>query len=122
MSHELRTPMNAILGFSQLFEYDKTLSEQGKANARDINNAGQHLLNLIDEILDLSQIEAGQVDLLMQPISLEAAISDSLTWAVDMADSRGVTINFDPMTYRGLFVKADSLESNDKRSEIQLRK
>jgi PAS domain S-box-containing protein len=107
MSHELRTPMNAILGFSQLFEYDKTLSEQGKANARDINKAGQHLLNLIDDILDLSRIEAGQVDLLMEAVSLEAAIEDGLTWVADMAESHGVTIDFDTASCQGLFVEAD---------------
>ena len=109
MSHELRTPMNAILGFSQLFEYDKSLDEQGKANARDINNAGKHLLHLIDEILDLVRIEAGQVDFSLETVSLESVISDSLAWVAEMAESLGVTIAFDPTTCRNLFVEADTI-------------
>ncbi len=62
MSHELRTPLNAILGYSQLFEYDRGLSEQHLANANEINRASKHLMSLIDQILDLSRIEAGETD------------------------------------------------------------
>jgi CheY-like chemotaxis protein/anti-sigma regulatory factor (Ser/Thr protein kinase) len=109
MSHELRTPLNAILGFSQLFEFDKNIGERRKSNARDINNAGQHLLNLIDEILDLSRIETGQVDLLMEAVSLEAAINESLTWVAEMAESRGVTIAFDRTACRGILIEADAV-------------
>ena len=59
MSHELRTPLNAILGFSQLFAYDRDLSEKHLVNATEINRAGKHLMSLIDQILDLTRIEAG---------------------------------------------------------------
>jgi EAL domain-containing protein (putative c-di-GMP-specific phosphodiesterase class I)/signal transduction histidine kinase/DNA-binding response OmpR family regulator/HPt (histidine-containing phosphotransfer) domain-containing protein len=109
MSHELRTPLNAILGFSQLFEYDQSLGEQRQSNARAINDAGKHLLKLVDEILDLSRIESGRVDLSIEAIPLETVIKDSLTWVADMAEGRGVTINFDPKACRGMLVEADAI-------------
>lgn len=60
MSHELRTPLNAILGFSQLLEHDATLSEQHKSEVHIINRAGQHLLTLINDVLEIARIEAGR--------------------------------------------------------------
>jgi|GEM_PF-2911833 len=63
MSHELRTPLNAILGFAQLLNKDTNLTPKQQENVRIINNAGNHLLNLINDILDLSKIEAGRVSL-----------------------------------------------------------
>jgi len=109
MSHELRTPLNAILGFSQLFEYDQSLGEQRQSNAREIYNAGQHLLKLIDQVLDLSRIEAGNIGISMEAVSLESIINDSLSWVAEMAASRGVKINFNPESCRGLFLQADSI-------------
>ena len=109
MSHELRTPLNAILGFSQLFEYDQNLAEQLKSNARSINNAGKHLLNLIDEILDLSRIEAGNIELSVEAVSLESVIKDSVAWITDMAKSRRVSIDFDATSFSGILVEADTI-------------
>ena len=109
MSHELRTPLNAILGYSQLFEYDQNLSEQRQSNARAINNAGQHLLNLIDEILDLSRIETGNIELSMEAVSLEKVIKSSVAWVADMAKSRGISIDFDPADFHGVLVEADAI-------------
>ncbi|NOQ79679.1 MAG: response regulator [Gammaproteobacteria bacterium] len=63
MSHELRTPLNSIIGFAQLFKYDKKLSKRHLDNSEQINKAGQHLLTLINEILDLAKIEAKQMTL-----------------------------------------------------------
>lgn len=61
MSHELRTPLNAILGFSQLLNNDRNLNSQQRDYVKIINRSGEHLLGLIDDILDLSKIEAGRV-------------------------------------------------------------
>ncbi|MGI0482438.1 sensor histidine kinase [Geminocystis sp. CENA526] len=61
MSHELRTPLNAILGFSQLMKDDDTLTLENKENLNIIINSGEHLLSLINEVLELSKIEAGQI-------------------------------------------------------------
>lgn len=63
MNHELRTPLNAILGFSELLTREKDLSEQAKVNLRIIRRSGEHLLSLINDVLNLSKIEAGQITL-----------------------------------------------------------
>jgi PAS domain S-box-containing protein len=63
MSHELRTPLNAILGFTQLMNRDKSLSPEHLENLMIINRAGEHLLNLINDILEISKIEAGRTNL-----------------------------------------------------------
>ncbi|MBH8563739.1 PAS domain S-box protein [Nostoc sp. CENA67] len=63
MSHELRTPLNAILGFTQVMSHDKSLSREHQQNLTIINRAGEHLLNLINDILEMSKIEAGRTTL-----------------------------------------------------------
>lgn len=81
MSHELRTPLNAILGFAQLLERDKRepLSTRHKGRVREIVKGGEHLLHLIDDILDLSRIEAGGISISREPVyvldALDAAKS-----------------------------------------------
>ncbi len=109
MSHELRTPLNAILGFSQLFEFDQNLDQQRRSNAHAIRQAGQHLLKLIDEILDLSRIESGAAELSLEAVSLQPAISDSLAWVEEMARSRGVSIDFAPEVFPDVMVAADAI-------------
>ncbi|MFN6499926.1 MAG: PAS domain S-box protein [Nostoc sp. DedQUE01] len=61
MSHELRTPLNAILGFSQLMERDTSLNSNQRESLTTINRSGEHLLNLINDVLEMSKIEAGQI-------------------------------------------------------------
>jgi len=63
MSHELRTPLNAILGFSELIEYDSNLPQEHLESAKEISQAGNHLLSLINDILDLSKIESGKLEM-----------------------------------------------------------
>ncbi|MGL5881175.1 MAG: ATP-binding protein [Xenococcaceae cyanobacterium] len=70
MSHELRTPLNAIIGFAQLMERDATLTPQQQDSLTIINRSGEHLLNLIDDVLDMSKIEAGRITLNCQPFDL----------------------------------------------------
>jgi signal transduction histidine kinase/DNA-binding response OmpR family regulator len=70
MSHELRTPMNAILGFAQLMERDTSLSEQHRNNLQIISRSGDHLLSLLNSVLELSKIEAGQSSLHEAPFDL----------------------------------------------------
>lgn len=69
MSHELRMPMNAIIGFGQLLEYDELTNEQME-NVREIIRAGQHLMDLINQLLDLSRIEAGKLELSIDTINV----------------------------------------------------
>jgi PAS domain S-box-containing protein len=63
MSHELRTPLNAIIGFTQVMSQDYSLSGEHQENLAIINRAGEHLLNLINDILEMSKIEAGRITL-----------------------------------------------------------
>ena len=69
MSHELRTPFNAILGFSQLLERQNPTDSQ-RPRIRYIISAGRHLLNLINEVLDISRIEAGNLQLSLEPVAV----------------------------------------------------
>jgi PAS domain S-box-containing protein len=78
MSHELRTPLNAILGFAQLLQRDKKepLSERHKERVNEILKGGEHLLRLIDDILDLSRIEAGGISISTEPVSVVLVLDE----------------------------------------------
>ena len=107
MSHELRTPLNAILGFSELYEYDKDLTEHQKANARLISSAGEHLLALINEILDLSKIEAGRFQISLERVSLSSVIDDCCLLIDAMANTHDIAIVFERKQCEGIHVQAD---------------
>lgn len=94
MSHELRTPMNAIIGFSQLLitDTDPVLSAVQNENVNEITIAGKHLLTLINEVLDLSKIEAGRVDLSIENIRLGDIVAESLQLIVPLAKNRGIDV------------------------------
>jgi len=95
MSHELRTPMNAIIGFSQLLEMniEQTLTQQQLENISEISTAGNHLLNLINEVLDLSKIESGKIELSLEIISMSNVLADSLQLIEPLAKKRGISIH-----------------------------
>jgi len=94
MSHELRTPLNAILGFSQILQFnrDKTLSEEQLTNAAEIQSAGAHLLELINELLDLAQIESGKLELDIQPVSLSETTNEAVKMLEPLAEKQNITI------------------------------
>jgi signal transduction histidine kinase/ActR/RegA family two-component response regulator len=77
MSHELRTPLNAILGFSQLLELDKPTPSQAESVAH-ISRAGQHLLSLINEVLDIARLETGRLALSPEPIEIGAFLRETI--------------------------------------------
>jgi PAS domain S-box-containing protein len=76
MSHEIRTPMNAILGYAQLMARDPGLSSEAKANLKIIGRSGEHLLALINDVLDMSKIESGRVDLNPATFNLPRLVDD----------------------------------------------
>ncbi|AZF10830.1 Sensory box histidine kinase/response regulator [Pseudomonas sp. R2-37-08W] len=90
MSHELRTPLNSILGFAQLLDMDVPKAQQ--ANVGHILRAGQHLLTLINEVLDIAKIEAGSLALNIAPIPLASALQEALTLVSPMAADAGVQL------------------------------
>jgi len=94
MSHELRTPMNAILGFSQLLttDPDNPLTKHQKENVDYILNAGKHLMELINQVLELSKIEAGKVDVVTEDVEVQLVIYDAIAAVQPMADNRNVRI------------------------------
>ncbi|MBI4382507.1 MAG: response regulator [Nitrospinae bacterium] len=94
MSHELRTPMNAILGFSQLLELNReeTLSPSQKKSVSQIIRAGNHLLELINEILDLSRIEAGKMTLSPENVDLVPLLEETVSFLLPFAQQRKVSI------------------------------
>ncbi|MBI4275938.1 MAG: HAMP domain-containing histidine kinase [Rhizobiales bacterium] len=101
MSHELRTPLNAILGFSEVMKgevFGTHTVPAYKDYSNDIHNSGQHLLNLINEILDLSRIEAGRYELNEEPVQLAAVVEDCHHLMKLRAKNRGLTIHelFEP--------------------------
>lgn len=93
MSHELRTPLNAILGFTQLMQISEDLSPVQHDNLREIESAGSYLLGLINEILDLSRIEAGNLRLSAETLALEKLIRDCMVLTRPLADRKQVSIS-----------------------------
>ena len=92
MSHELRTPLNAILGFSQLLELDEE-DDSKKENINEIINGGNHLLDLINEVLDLAKIESGHVNLSIKEHSLNKILTNSLLMIKPLADEHAIKID-----------------------------
>jgi CheY-like chemotaxis protein len=90
MSHELRTPLNAVLGFAQLLELD--VSDDHRASVAQIRRAGVHLLDLINEVLDISRIESGQLSLSSEPVLLSDVIEEALDLIRPLADARGLDV------------------------------
>ncbi len=95
MSHELRTPLNAILGFSEVLNlemFGPIQNNNYKSYAGDIHNSGQHLLSLINDILDLSRIEAGRRDLNEEPVSVRDPSDEALRLLAMRARAKDITI------------------------------
>ncbi|MGQ2965057.1 ATP-binding protein [Methylophilus sp.] len=103
-SHELRTPLNAILGFAQILENDLPDGRQ-KDSATLIHNAGQHLLKLINEVLDISRIESGDIGMSMEVIALNPLLEEAYHYLKPLEKVRDMSIvtRFEP----GLKVRAD---------------
>ena len=97
MSHELRTPLNAIIGFSEALDerYFGELNDKQDEYVKDIHGSGKHLLSLINDILDLSKIEAGRMELDLSEFDVPAALDNSLTLVKERAQRHGVRLNLD---------------------------
>lgn len=96
VSHELRTPLNAVIGFSQLLMLDPArLDDASRLQIQHISDAGQHLLALVDEVLQINQTEAGQLTLDLQPVRLAAVAQQVLALAQPLALPLGLTLVLD---------------------------
>ncbi|HEY0856994.1 MAG TPA: PAS domain-containing protein [Albitalea sp.] len=95
MSHELRTPLNAVLGFAQLMLGDpqQTLGERQRERTERIRNAGEHLLALIDDVLDLTSLEVAALAPAARPVALAPLVEEMLQWLAPTAEQAGITLS-----------------------------
>jgi len=107
MSHELRTPLNAVLGFSEILKTDpsRPLSSEQQESVDQIWRAGRHLLNLIGDVLDLSKIETGNLEVSLEDVNLKDVLEDCVDLVTAQADSAGITVELEPSP--DLLVRAD---------------
>lgn len=103
MSHELRTPLNAVIGFSQVLQNDPIdkLTEEQQDNVEEILQAGRHLLDLINEILDLARIESGHLAISLEPFSILRLFEESRSLITPLADQRGISVEHIPCCPEG---------------------
>jgi len=92
MSHELRTPMNAILGFAQILELEP-IGAEAVDFANEIRCAGNHLLELINELLDLSRIETGKLVTVLQPVKLQEIFDDAIQLTQPLITANHITLH-----------------------------
>lgn len=107
MSHELRTPLNAILGFSQLMARDDTLNPTQQNYLGIINQSGNHLLDVINDILDLSKIEAGRITLNEQPFQLHRLLNTVRAMLAMKAADKGLAFHLDLDPFLPIQVEGD---------------
>jgi predicted ATPase/signal transduction histidine kinase/CheY-like chemotaxis protein/PAS domain-containing protein len=107
MSHELRTPLNAILGFTQLMTRDGTLSQHQRENLQIINRSGTHLLNLINDVLEFSKIEAGRITLSENAFDLYRLLNDLEEMFRLKAESKGLQLRFERTMQVPQYIKTD---------------
>ncbi|RAU21929.1 hypothetical protein CU669_11585 [Paramagnetospirillum kuznetsovii] len=107
MSHELRTPLNAILGFAQMLDYSpkEPLSVSQKKCVDRILKGGQHLLEIINDILDLAKIESGRIDLHMEDIAFGDLVEECRSFVLPLAERQGIAIHI--ASFTDLTVRAD---------------
>lgn len=95
MSHEMRNPLNAILGFSQMLQYEK-LSPVVADSVGNIHKAGKHLLTLINEVLDLAKVESGKVQLNMETLDADHLIDEAMELVLPLADRNEIGLDHRP--------------------------
>ncbi|MEM7115670.1 MAG: ATP-binding protein, partial [Chloroflexota bacterium] len=108
MSHELRTPLNSIIGFADVLleGVDGELNELMEEDVKLIRDSGDHLRTLIDDILDMSKIEAGKMDLRYEPIAMYQMAHDIISTATPLANEKGLTLDL-VMAHNDIVIDAD---------------
>ncbi|MFZ4615636.1 MAG: PAS domain S-box protein [Rectinemataceae bacterium] len=95
MSHELRTPMNAILGFGQLLEADRSLGPAHLDSVMEITKAGHHLLDLINEVLDLSRIESGNIECSLEALEFTELAQECRKLVQPLAEKSSIRLELE---------------------------
>jgi len=109
MSHELRTPLNSIIGFSQLCMMESTTEEDIKRDSEEIYKAGNHLLDLINEILDLARIESGKIEINLEAIRICDLIEECILYVKSMPNKLNISFQTDHNCPEGICVNADKV-------------
>lgn len=109
MSHELRTPLNGILGFAQLLEMEEILNDDQRDFVQEILSGGRHLLSLINDILDLSRIETGQIKVSIEEIDLLTIINECINIVQPQANKKRISIHNQLHQWQNIFVLADPI-------------
>ena len=104
MSHEIRTPLNAILGFAQVLVRDQSLNAAQRDSLTTIHRSGEHLLTLINDILDMAKIEAGRMSCQAAPFNLTTLIAETVAFFQQRANDSGLTLTVEPRLPPGLVV------------------
>jgi signal transduction histidine kinase len=107
MSHELRTPLNAILGYTQIFKHDKSLMEKQRKQIDTIHRSGEHLLMMINDILDMSKIEAGKLELEPTDIHLPDFLKTLVEMSQIKAELKGISLTYEAAPDLPTAVQAD---------------
>ncbi|MET0101815.1 MAG: ATP-binding protein [Sedimenticola sp.] len=107
MSHELRTPLNAILGFGELMSRDSSASQAQRENLAIIEHSGEHLLSLINDVLDMSKIEAGRTQLATEPMDLYRNLLDIVEMMGARCEAKGLSFQLDQDPALPRYVLAD---------------
>jgi len=107
MSHELRTPLNGILGYSQILSRDKSLTSKQQEGIDIIQHSGEYLLTLINDILDLSKIEAGKVELCLTDFHFGEFIQGIIELFQMRAKQKGIAFNYEPLSHLPTGIRAD---------------
>jgi signal transduction histidine kinase/DNA-binding response OmpR family regulator/PAS domain-containing protein len=108
MSHELRTPLNGILGYAQILMNDGSVSEKHKEKLQIINKSGEHLLGLINDILDLSKIEAGKMELHYAETDLHALVQEIYDLFKLRCENKGLQLIVEKDTQLPKYVRTDT--------------
>ncbi|MDA1192166.1 MAG: ATP-binding protein [Candidatus Poribacteria bacterium] len=108
MSHELRTPMNSILGFSQLLGIVGAMTPQQETQVSHIRKAGNHLLTLIDEVLDLAKVESGRMDFSLESVNVGLTVTEVVSVLAPLADERRLAVVDNASQRKDLHVIADN--------------
>lgn len=107
MSHELRTPLNAILGFSSLMARDRNFPDHQRENLSIINHSGEHLLNLINDVLEMAKIEAGRLQLEIAVFDLGAMVLDVVELMKLRAEEKGIQLELDQSSEFPRYIRGD---------------
>ncbi|TXC91011.1 response regulator [Metabacillus litoralis] len=108
MNHELRTPLNGVLGFTQVLEMDKDLTEEQRSHVKEILFAGRHLSNLINSVLDLSRNDSGLMHFKMEEVLIQPILQQSIRMVESQATELKVNLILNDLTTKSSIVWADS--------------